>query len=58
MAWNALALLMNVLLGMHPEWVHSPPILRFSISATLDPARLAVNAATKPAEPAPITAIS
>ena len=46
------------MLGMHPEWRHSPPTRSRSISAVLAPDRFAAEAATRPAEPAPMTQIS
>jgi hypothetical protein len=46
------------LLGIHPEWRHSPPTRSRSINAVLAPDRFAAEAATRPAEPAPITQIS
>jgi hypothetical protein len=48
----------KVLLGIHPEWRHSPPIRARSIKAVLAPDRFAAEAATRPAEPAPMTQMS
>ncbi len=43
------------LLGIQPVFKQSPPILFFSMRITLALALATINAATRPAEPAPIT---
>src|SRR5512136_452200 len=48
----------KVLLGIHPEWRHSPPNWSRSIKAVRAPALFAAEAATRPADPAPMTQIS
>src|SRR6516165_3752313 len=49
---------MSVLLGMHPQYEHSPPISSRSIMATRRPPLARRPAACSPAGPAPITSTS